>query len=49
MKCEAISTNATGRCGAGPVVEVLHGYVLVEGQLMKLINKLLQRLMFRLF
>jgi hypothetical protein len=47
VKCEAISTNATGRCGAGPVVEVLHGYVLVEGQLMKvckLINKLFQRL-----
>ncbi len=52
VKCEAISTNATGRCGSGPVVEVLHEYVLVEGQLMKvckLINKLLQRLMFILF
>jgi hypothetical protein len=52
VKCEAISTNATGRCGGGPVVEVLHGYVLVDGQLMKvckLINKLFQMLMFILF
>jgi len=52
VKCEAISTNATGRCGGDPLVEVLHGYVRVEGQLMKvckLINKLLERLMFILF
>jgi len=43
VKCEAISTNATGRCGGGPVVEVLHGYVQVEGQLMKVCQQIIPK------